>query len=150
MEIEQLLSKQLVGRIGCQAEGLLYVVPVSYAYDTNSVYVHTYNGMKIDIMRKNPQVCFQVDDTKNLANWQSVVTWGEFEELNSAELRKLAAEKLQARILPALSSETMHISKDWPFPQADDEPIGGIFFRIKLTKKTGRFEKIIGEEFFAT
>src|ERR1700682_700625 len=80
-EIDKLISRQLVGRIGCHADGITYVVPVSYAYDGTYIYAYAFKGMKIDMMRKNPKVCFQADNTKNLANWQSVICWGEFEEL---------------------------------------------------------------------
>jgi hypothetical protein len=52
VEIEQLLSKQLVGRIGCHADGVTYVVPISYAYDGEYVYARTFEGMKINMMRK--------------------------------------------------------------------------------------------------
>jgi nitroimidazol reductase NimA-like FMN-containing flavoprotein (pyridoxamine 5'-phosphate oxidase superfamily) len=117
-EIDQLLKRQFVGRIGCHTDGLTYVVPVSYTYDGTFIYVHTFSGMKVDMMRKNPKVCFQVDDTKHLANWQSVISWGEFEELTKTEDKKEALQKLQARVLPILSSETMHVAKEWPFPLA--------------------------------
>lgn len=150
-EIEELLTQQLVGRIGCYADGITYVVPVSYVYDGVYIYVHTQEGMKMAIMHKNPQVCFQADNTKNLSCWQSVIAWGEFEELVGERQKKEALKKLSSRRLPILSSETMHITPEWPFSSDDSqEMIGGIFFRLKLTKKTGRFEKIAGEEFFAT
>ena len=109
-QIDQLIQSQLLGRIGCHADGLTYIVPISYAYDGTYVYAHSFQGMKIDLMRKNPKVCFEVDNTKNLANWQSVICWGEFEELTDEEDIKLAAEKLNSRVLPILSSETMHIT----------------------------------------
>jgi len=32
-------------------------------------------------MRKNPEVCFQLDVIENLASWRSVICWGTFEEL---------------------------------------------------------------------
>ena len=151
VEIDQLLSRQLVGRIGCHAGGLTYVVPVSYVYDGTFVSMHTHNGMKIDMMRQNPKVCFQVDDIKKLTCcWQSVISWGEFEELTEPAAKKEALQKLYARVLPILSSETMHISKEWPFSQDNDEELAGIFFRIRLNEKTGRFEKISGQEFFAS
>ncbi len=149
-QIDQLIQSQLLGRIGCHADGLTYIVPISYAYDGTYVYAHSFQGMKIDLMRKNPKVCFEVDNTKNLANWQSVICWGEFEELTDEEDIKLATEKLNSRVLPILSSETMHITPEWPFPANRDENIEGIFFRIKLTWKTGRYEKNAEEFFFAT
>jgi hypothetical protein len=44
----------------------------------------------------------------------------------------------------------MHITPEWPFPASKDEMIKGIFFRIQLTEKTGRYEKAADEFFFAT
>jgi len=32
-EIEEVIKHQIVGRIGCHANGMTYRVPVSYAYD---------------------------------------------------------------------------------------------------------------------
>jgi uncharacterized protein len=149
-EIEQLLGSQLIGRIGCHADGVTYVVPISYAYDGTYVYVHTYEGMKINMMRKNPKVCFQVDDTRELAYWQSVICWGEFEELKDELSKKEVLLKLHDRVLPFLSSETMHISKEWPFSAGTHENIPGVFLRIKIIEKTGRFEKLAGQQFYAT
>ncbi|HRN58380.1 MAG TPA: pyridoxamine 5'-phosphate oxidase family protein, partial [Agriterribacter sp.] len=45
-DIEILLQQQLVGRIGCHAKNVTYVVPVSYAYDGAYIYGHTFEGMK--------------------------------------------------------------------------------------------------------
>src|SRR5215470_5015258 len=84
-EIEDLLHKQFVGRIGCHDKDSVYVVPISFAYEDNCVYCHAYEGKKIDIMRMNPKVCFQVDEMGDMANWQSVIAWGKFEEISSEE-----------------------------------------------------------------
>ena len=148
--IEDFIHHQLIGRIGCHANDVTYIVPVSYAYDGIYVYAHSFNGMKMDIMRNNPKVCFEVDNTKNLANWQSVICWGEFEELTSEKERNEAFDKLNNRILPILNSETMRITPEWPFPPTCDEKIEGVFYRIKLLEKTGRFEKTGNEPFFAS
>lgn len=149
-QVEELLKNQFIGRIGCHAGNITYVVPVSYAYDGIYIYGHTFEGMKIDMMRKNPKVCFEIDDTRNLANWQSVVAWGEFEELKDDKDRDVALQKLNARILPVITSETMHISPQWPFPAKDTSAIKGVAYRIRLTEKTGRFEKSSDQFFFAT
>jgi nitroimidazol reductase NimA-like FMN-containing flavoprotein (pyridoxamine 5'-phosphate oxidase superfamily) len=149
-EIEKLINNQSIGRIGCHADGTTYVVPVSYAYDGTYIYGYTLEGMKINMMRKNPKVCFEVDNTKNLANWQSVIGWGEFEELNEGEERYKALQKLNERVLPFISSETMHITPQWPFPAENITDIKGIVYRIRLIEKTGRFEKSMEELFFAS
>lgn len=140
IEIEGVLSSQLVGRIGCHAEDITYVVPISYAYDGKYVYGHTYEGLKLTLMRINPKVCFQVDVMINMANWKSVITWGEFEELSYPLIREEALKKLQQRVLPIISSETTHLSPQWPFPSKEKNDIKGSIFRILLKEKTGRYE----------
>lgn len=82
-EIERTLREQFVGRIGCHADGRTYVVPVAYAYHDNCIYGHSIEGVKIRMMRKNPNVCFEVDRIDALSRWRSVIAWGHFEELSS-------------------------------------------------------------------
>jgi uncharacterized protein len=141
-EIEQVLIHQVVGRLGCHADDITYVVPVSYAYDGRFIYGRSFEGMKINMMRKEPKVCFQVDVMNNMADWQSVIVWGMYEELKHSTERNEALQKLMDRRLPLLSSETTHLSPVWPFMPQDIGDIKGIVFRILITKKTGRFEKI--------
>src|SRR4051812_23530237 len=92
--IENVLSQQFIGRIGCHAKDFVYVVPVSYAYDGASIYAYSDEGLKLDVMRKNPAVCFQVDTMVNMADWKSVIAWGKFEELNSTKERHNALHLL--------------------------------------------------------
>ncbi len=139
-EIEAVLAGNLVGRIGCHADGVTYVVPVSYAYDGEFIYVRTQEGMKIDMLRKNPELCFQVDILKNMANWKSVVVWGRFEELKEPELRGAALQKLVDRITPAVTGRNVRFYEEWPFSPADPGSLPGLVFRIHLKEKTGRFE----------
>jgi len=81
VQIEQVLHEQFVGRIGCYADGKIYVVPVTYVYDDAYIYAHSKEGLKVQMMRKSPQVCFQVDAMENMTNWRSVIVWGEYQEL---------------------------------------------------------------------
>jgi len=143
-EIEQVLMHQVVGRLGCHADDITYVVPVSYAYDGRFIYGRSFEGMKIDMMREDPKVCFQVDIMNNMSDWQSVIAWGIYEELKNPTERNEALHQLMDRRLPLLSSETTHLSPVWPFTPHDISEIKGIVFRILVTKKTGRFEKKYG------
>src|SRR5712692_2410678 len=82
--IESLLLTEVTGRIGCHAQGRTYVVPITYAYESGSVYGHSTEGLKLRMMRENPRVCFQVDRVRGPADWESVIAWGDFEELKGA------------------------------------------------------------------
>jgi len=149
-EIEEVLRHQIIGRIGCHAENMTYVVPISYAYDGVYIYGHTREGMKINLMRKNPMVCFEIDEMKDMANWKSVITWGIFEELNDKTERNKALVSLIDRILPLVSSQTVHLSAHWPFISDDISTIKGIVFRIRPEEKTGRFENNAVADSFAS
>ncbi len=50
-QIEQILRSEVIGRIGCHANGQTYVVPITYAYDGERVICHTSQRMKIQMMR---------------------------------------------------------------------------------------------------
>jgi nitroimidazol reductase NimA-like FMN-containing flavoprotein (pyridoxamine 5'-phosphate oxidase superfamily) len=140
-EIEVILRHQLIGHIACHASELTYVVPISYAYEDGCVYAHTHEGMKINMMRQNPKVCFAVHAMENMANWQSVVAWGDFEEITDTAEREKALKILLQRDLPVITSKTVELTPDWPFVPKDlNSNIKGIVFRIKLNIKTGKYE----------
>jgi nitroimidazol reductase NimA-like FMN-containing flavoprotein (pyridoxamine 5'-phosphate oxidase superfamily) len=141
-QVEELLKSQLIGRIGCHSNDTTYVVPVNYLYDGTSIYAHSARGMKIDMMRNNPQVCFEVDDIKSIVNWQSVILWGKFEEITSLSQKEEIMQKLIDRIVPFLTHDDDHPSHGITSNASDvGNDVELILYKIIITKKTGRFEK---------
>lgn len=139
-EIEQVLSSEFVGRIGCHSNGQTYVVPTSYYYDGLCIYVHSREGMKLRMMRANPSVCFQVDRIAGLDTWQSVIAWGTFEELHEEDAAKAKAS-IEQRMLPLLgggSLQRAHGMDGWGLQPSTWRD--AVLYRIALTKKTGRYE----------
>ena len=142
-QIDRVLRSEVIGRIGCHAEGRTYVVPITYAYDGTSVYGHSVEGLKLRLMRANPQVCFEVDHMETMANWQSVIAWGTFEELHGEAAYK-AMQALVNRLLPLLVSETSQPAHGREPSRAHGAATGGqpaVVYRLLLGEKTGRFEK---------
>jgi uncharacterized protein len=140
-EIDTLLRTQVIGRIGCQTDGKLYIVPITYVFDGESIIGHTAEGMKTEIMRQNPNVCFEVDHVENMLNWQSVIVWGVYEELQGNDAR-LAMQKLINKIQPLITSETSLQTHGIEVHQLETGGKKIIIYRIKISEKTGRFEKI--------
>lgn len=141
-QINAVLFNEVVGRIGCYGEGRIYIVPITYVFDGEAVYGHSADGLKIRMMRANPNVCFQVDQRENLANWRSVVAWGVYEELDGKDALD-ALQILVARLMPLLTSETLRLPDKLILPLAKpliDAP-KTIVYRIRLIERTGRFEK---------
>jgi uncharacterized protein len=141
-QIEHLLRSQVVGRIGCHAGGQTYIVPITYVYDGTYVYGHTGPGRKIEMMRANPDVCFEVDAVQDLANWQSVIAHGRYEEL-IGEASEAAMSLLINHLVPLMPSETSlpsHARATSTRYHAGMSNGHTIVYRIRLTEKTGRFE----------
>jgi uncharacterized protein len=141
-QIEHLLHCEIVGRIGCHAEGRTYVVPVNYAYDGEFLYGHAAEGMKLRMLRANPEVCFQVDRRTSLSDWQSVIAWGTFEELQGGDATR-AMDLLLDRLLPLQASEGSVSSRETARRTlAADTPVERLtIYRIRLHERTGRFEQ---------
>ena len=81
IQIQNILTSQVIGRIGCTDGMQPYIVPVTFTYDGKYIYGQSNEGKKMKILRKNPKVCFEVDVMTDMRNWQSVLLFGIFEEL---------------------------------------------------------------------
>ncbi len=133
-QIERLLQQECVARIGCHADGVTYIVPVTYWYDGQSAICHSREGLKLQMMRKNPEVCFQVDRLKAMDEWECVIAQGRFEELDDEEAGE-ALRSFSRWLLPRKPSITA---------VPDDGAATGskpVAYRIRLAEKTGRFER---------
>jgi len=142
-EIEELLRNNMIGRIGCSDEGLTYVVPVSYLYDNNTILCHSRDGMKIAMMRRNPNVCFEVDEIRDFNNWRSVIAWGVYEELTEDEDIEYAQQFFTDYMLQMKTEATApppHLQED-RFREQMPDYVPAIYYRIHLQKITGRYER---------
>ncbi len=141
IQIEALLKKQLIGRIGCHSKGVTYIVPVNYVYDGTNIYCHSAKGMKIDMMRENPAVCFEVDNIKDITDWQSVIAWGKFEEITEMAGQQSILQKLTDRISPNIIDDS--VTPEHGFVDAESDvgtTVELIIYKIIIDKKTGRLE----------
>lgn len=154
---EILLKTEHIGRLACHAAGKTYVVPVTYVFEQGAIYGHTNPGLKLEMLRSNPAVCFEVDHLDNMANWRSVVAWGTFEEL-AGSAKANALDILFQRLTPVIRSQTSlptkgalpnDLTKEEIKEKSTDKamadmkirPQQGVVYRINLTEMTGRFEK---------
>jgi len=140
-EIEHLLVKQVTGRLGCHANGITYIVPINYIYRHPYILAHSAEGQKINMMRENPNVCFQVDEIKSVFRWKSVVAWGRFEEITDTDEKQQAMQGLIHRIMPLAENPTEHPSHGIVEKDTDiGLKVNLVVYRIELSKITGRFE----------
>jgi hypothetical protein len=129
------LEKADVGRLACARDNQPYLVPVNFAFDGTHLYGFTTLGQKIEWMRSNPLVCFEIDAVTGHNEWMSIIVSGRYEELPDQpgfqEARIQAHRYLQERVM---WWEPAYISQ-----QHRDQPhsLTPIFYRIHIEKITG-------------
>jgi nitroimidazol reductase NimA-like FMN-containing flavoprotein (pyridoxamine 5'-phosphate oxidase superfamily) len=103
-------------------------VPINYVFDGDCIYGYSTLGRKVDVMREQPLVCFEIDEIDGPANWRSVVAEGVYEELTDCPARdsvlRLLVNGAGAPVARGLDAAP---------------PI--VVFRIRLTERSGRFER---------
>ena len=142
-QIDDVLANNVTGRIGCTDGQKVYIVPVSYAFNNAYLVIHSKEGMKIDMMRQHPHVCFQVDEIANLTNWRSVILWGAYEEITDPKEKFYAMKFLISRLAHLQVSETAGVSQMHEEMAGERKPeniIRPIMYRIRISEKTGRLE----------
>lgn len=140
-QIEALLKDELIGRIGCHSAEVMYIIPVNYVYDGLNIYCHSAKGMKIDMMRENPEICFEVENIKDITNWQTVIAWGKFEEITEMAEKQKVLQKLKDRIIPFMIDDS--VTREHGFVDKESDigtTVELIIYKIIVHKKTGRFE----------
>lgn len=61
-QIEEILSKAKFLRLALSDANIPYIVPLAFGYEDNTVYIHSsQKSKKIEIIKKNPIVCFEID-----------------------------------------------------------------------------------------
>ena len=96
-ETRDLLASGRVGRLGCVFDGAPYVVPVSYIFRDDRIYVHSMLGRKIAALRANPRACLQVDDIHDEYQWRSAIAFGDYHEVIDSVERDRAIRELLER-----------------------------------------------------
>ncbi|MDW5564189.1 MAG: pyridoxamine 5'-phosphate oxidase family protein [Methanomassiliicoccus sp.] len=109
-EIEELLTKVNVCRMGLCDGSMPYVVPTTFGYRNGVIYLHSSkHGRKIDVLRENNRVCIAVDtghelvqgplDTscKSTIRFKSVIATGRAKFVEDEAEKKKAMDVIMAQ-----------------------------------------------------
>ncbi len=144
-EIEEILNKAPIGRIGLASNNQPYVVPVHFTYDDGKIFLHSGNvGMKIDYLNKNPKVCFETDEFQSLVfspnpcnfetKYKSIIAFGTAKILTDKEQKFQALKKLISKYGGKEESLTLEIAEK--FISSLDTKVEVI--EIKISDITGK------------
>jgi hypothetical protein len=74
--MESIIRRASVCRMGLSEDNMPYVVPLNFGYKDNFLYFHSAKeGKKIDMIRKNNHVCFEVDIEHKLVQGEDPCDW---------------------------------------------------------------------------
>lgn len=117
-EMERILKRAVVGRIALCEALAPYIVPVNFWYSQGRIVFHcAWEGRKLDIISRNPNCCFEVDEfmgnvvdhheSRCHLDYDSVIAFGKARVLDNGEekasLMQVFAEKYDASYRKPLS-----------------------------------------------
>ena len=74
--LEEILSKQLICRLAMMDGERPYLLPFNYGYRDGYLYIHSApEGKKIDLLHRNPEVCFEVEDSVEITTGEKACDW---------------------------------------------------------------------------
>ncbi len=100
-EIESIIGKSLVCRLAFSENNRPYIVPLCFGYKDHTLYFHCApEGRKMEILRKNNQVCFEFDIDQELVKddqackfdmkYRSVIGFGRASVVEDPESKRKA------------------------------------------------------------
>lgn len=74
--IEAILQSAQVLRLAMSVDDQPYLVPLCFGYEDGTIYLHSGpKGLKMDMLRKNPKVCFEVEGQMRTIPGESPCEW---------------------------------------------------------------------------
>ena len=136
--LDEIIDEAMVCRLGLYDGTRPYIVPMSFGYREGNLYFHSApEGRKIDILKKHPEVFFEIDIPGSTVesveacgwsmNYRSVMGEG------TAEFMHTVSEQKEA-----LNIIMEHYSgrKDWDFPERMLEKT--LVFTVKIETATAK------------
>ena len=129
-ECEAILARNHVGRVAYGLAGRVDIAPLHYVFLDGWLYGRTSHGAKLDIIKHNHWVAFEVDEVAGLLDWRSVIVHGGWYSYDSAPPSEHATWDRGIALLRELVAGTMTPN--------DPVPFRTVVFRIDTAEFTGR------------
>jgi nitroimidazol reductase NimA-like FMN-containing flavoprotein (pyridoxamine 5'-phosphate oxidase superfamily) len=138
IDLLAIMKEALVCRIGLSDNGTPYVVPMNFGLGENCLYLHcAAEGRKLDIIRRNDRVCFEIDLLREVKRAETPCGWGARYEsvigFGRAVVVDDAAEKRNG-----IDSIMNHYGAQVPFFYPDETLAKTTVIRIDIESITGK------------
>jgi len=106
--LEEILGNAIICRMAMMDGDRPYIIPFNYGYSDGCLFIHSApEGKKIDLLKQNPEVCFEVEDKMEITKgeracdwstrYRSVVGYGEVEILSDEASKRQGLEVIMAQ-----------------------------------------------------
>lgn len=137
-EIEAIIQKATVCRVAFSESDVPYIVPVNFGYKDDRLYFHSASeGKKIEIIKQNNNVCFEMDVDQEFVrsrapcDWEmkyrSVIGFGKASFVDDLEEKRRA-----------LNIIVEHYSDAPPFDYPENEVRNVAIIKIEIESMTGK------------
>jgi uncharacterized protein len=139
-EIDSIIRRSKVCRLGMSNDGQPYIVPLCFGYDGKAVYFHcAKEGRKLDILARNNSVCLEFDIDEGMVDADKACAWGiRYQSViafGAAKIIDGADEKLKA--LAVLMSQ--YSNRSFSFP--DDKLEITCIIKVEIKEISGKQSK---------
>lgn len=135
--IEVIIRKAQVCRLALSENGLPYIVPLCFGYKDNNLYFHTAReGKKLEILRQNNNVCFEIDTDHELVKgkkacdcsmkYRSVIGFGKAELIEDIDLKRRAFDIIMQN----------YLEDSFEYPEESIK--NTIIIRVEIESMTGK------------
>ncbi len=136
-EIESIILSASLCHLSMVDDGRPYVVPLNFGYADGALYFHSApEGRKIDILKKNPAVCFSVVGKYELVTNERACSW-------TAEFRSVTGTGKAAILTGRAGKEEgltvlmgQHSKENFDFSDEDLE--GVVVIKVEIESLTGK------------
>jgi len=106
--LEEIISGAIICRVAMLDGDRPYIIPFNYGYSDGYLFIHSApEGKKIDLLKQNPEVCFEVEDKMEITKgdqacdwstcYRSVVGYGEVVILSDGQSKQHGLEIIMAQ-----------------------------------------------------
>lgn len=136
-EINEIITQSRVCRLAMVDGNQPYVLPLNFGYDFPFLYFHSAaQGRKLDLIRKNPKVCFVFDRLEKIKKNTLACEWGAAFASVIGEGKAEILGTLEEKIQGMNTIMAQYSGRSHEFPQETLEKTAVI--RVTISQMTGK------------
>lgn len=135
--IEEIIRQSQVCRLAMVDQDKPYVVPLNFGFKWPYLYFHSARqGRKIEVLRKNPQVCFEFDQLIKLKKHKEACEWGLAYTSVIGEGKAILVDDIKEKELALKVIMAQYSTREFGFPRENMEKTTVI--QVFITQISGK------------